>query len=262
MINNLSVRLGMRTVVDDVRIDVPDGALLAVIGPNGSGKTTLLRAIYGAVRPVAGSISIGGQDLASVPARRAARLRAVVPQFQHADVGLSAHTVVGTGRHSHVGWWTHEQEADRDAVQTALRQTGAEELAPRAFSTLSGGERQRILLARALAQQAATLLLDEPTNHLDPRAQLDLLALVASLPMTRIAVLHDLDQALAHADLAAVLHQGRLVACGPPAEVLTNDLTTAVFGVRSAVIMHPLTQRPHLVTAPVVRTDMGPPDPT
>jgi iron complex transport system ATP-binding protein len=134
-------------------------------------------------------------------------------------------------------------------ITRALRQTGAESLARRMFSTLSGGERQRVLLARALAQEASVLLLDEPTNHLDPRAQLDLLDLLGTLELTRIAVLHDLDHALAYADTAAVLHSGRLVASGPPREIFTDELTTAVFGVRSQLMEHPLTGRPHLLTA-------------
>ena len=91
--------------------------------------------------------------------------------------------------------------------------------------SLAGGERQRVLLARALVQDAAALLLDEPTNHLDARAQLELMELLADLPRTRVAVLHDLDHALAYADQVAVMDGGRLVATGPPGEVLTDQLT-------------------------------------
>ncbi|WP_033293236.1 ABC transporter ATP-binding protein [Amycolatopsis jejuensis] len=251
---SVTIRLGGTPIVQDIDLSVPEGAFLAIVGPNGSGKTTLLRAIYQAVRPVGGAVLIGRRDVRAVPPREAARLRAVVPQFQDAGTGLTASEVVGTGRHAHVRWWSAERPADRDLVTEALRRTGAGPLAQRVFSTLSGGERQRVLLARALAQEASVLILDEPTNHLDPRAQLDLLDLLGSLPLTRIAVFHDLDHALAYADLVAVLHSGRLVASGPPAEVLTDDLTTTVFGVRSQLMQHPLTGRPHLLTAPLPGT--------
>jgi iron complex transport system ATP-binding protein len=248
-LDSVTVRLGAAAIVHDVGLTVPDGAFLAIVGPNGSGKTTLLRAIYQAVRPAGGTVLIGGRDVTAVPPREAARLRAVVPQFQDAGIGLTAEEVVSTGRHAHRPWWATERTTDRDVVTRALRQTGADVLARRVFSTLSGGERQRVLLARALAQEASTLLLDEPTNHLDPRAQLDLLELLGSLELTRVAVLHDLDHALAYADRVAVLHAGRLVAAGPPQEILTDELTTTVFGVRSQLMQHPLTGRPHLLTA-------------
>ncbi|WP_206792050.1 ABC transporter ATP-binding protein [Amycolatopsis sp. MtRt-6] len=250
-LESVTVKLGGDPIVRDVDLVIPDGAFLAIVGPNGSGKTTLLRAIYQAVRPTGGTVLIGGRDVRAVPPREAARLRAVVPQFQDAGTGLTAEEVVGTGRHAHLPWWAAERAADRQATTEVLQRTGAAQFAHRAFSTLSGGERQRVLLARALAQEASTLLLDEPTNHLDPRAQLDFLELLATLDLTRVAVLHDLDHALAYADTAAVLHAGRLVASGPPRDILTDDLTTEVFGVRSQLMRHPLTGRPHLLTAPL-----------
>ena len=248
----VSIRLGSDPIVHEVDLSVPDGAFLAIVGPNGSGKTTLLRAIYQAVRPCGGAVLIGGREVRAVPPREAARLRAVVPQFQDTGIGLTAEEVVSTGRHSHLRWWATERTTDRDVITQALHRTGADLFAGRMFSTLSGGERQRVLLARALAQEASTLLLDEPTNHLDPRAQLDLLDLLGTLDLTRIAVLHDLDHALAYADVVAVLHAGRLVASGPPSEVLTDELTTTVFGVQSQLMQHPLTGRPHLLTAPLI----------
>ncbi|MEU5846207.1 ABC transporter ATP-binding protein [Saccharopolyspora shandongensis] len=249
-LESVTIRLGGDPIVQEVDLSVPDGAFLAIVGPNGSGKTTLLRAIYQAVRPTGGAIMIGGRDVRAVSPREAARFRAVVPQFQDTGIGFTAEEVVSTGRPAHVPWWATERATDRDVITRALRQTGADTLARRMFSTLSGGERQRVLLARALAQEASTLLLDEPTNHLDPRAQLDFLELLGTLDMTRVAVLHDLDHALAYADAVAVLHSGRLVASGPPQEILTDELTTTVFGVRSQLMQHPLTGRPHLLTAP------------
>jgi iron complex transport system ATP-binding protein len=107
-----------------------------------------------------------------------------------------------------------------------------------------------VLVARALAQQTPVLLLDEPTNHLDIGAQHDLLELVRSLGLTTVAALHDLDHATAYCDQLVLLHDGRVVTSGEPADVLTVDRVAEVFGVRSTIVVHPITGRPHFVTAP------------
>jgi iron complex transport system ATP-binding protein len=101
-LESVTIRLGGDPVVHEFDLSVPDGAFLAIVGPNGSGKTTLLRAIYQAVRPTGGAIMIGGRDVRAVAPREAARLRAVVPQFQDAGIGLTADEVVSTGRHAHL----------------------------------------------------------------------------------------------------------------------------------------------------------------
>lgn len=121
--------------------------------------------------------------------------------------------------------------------------------AGRVFATLSGGERQRVLVARALTQQALVLLPDEPTNHLDIGAQLELLDLVRDLRLTTAAALHDLDHATMYCDRLVLVHDGRVVVSGSPAEVLVPQRVAGVFGVESAVVPHPLTGRPHFVTA-------------
>lgn len=248
-LQDVTIRIGNTSIVRSVDLTVPSGAFLAIVGPNGSGKTTLLRGIYRAVPLTTGRICINGHDVSKMSFRQAAHLRAVVPQFQNADVALTVLEIVSTGRHAYSPWWDVRSTDDARIALDALRQAGAEDLAHRKFGSLSGGERQRVLLARALTQQAATLLLDEPTNHLDVRAQLELLDLLAQMSTTRVAVLHDLDHALGYADLLAVLHEGRIVAVGPPAEVLTDELTWEVFGVHSQIMPHSLTGRPHLLTA-------------
>jgi iron complex transport system ATP-binding protein len=128
--------------------------------------------------------------------------------------------------------------------------------ANRVFASLSGGERQRVLVARALAQQAPVLL-DEPTNHLDIGSQHDLLELVRDLGLTTIAALHDLDHATAYCDNLVLLDTGTVIAAGDPATVLTEDRVSEVFGVHSAIVSHPLTGRPHFVTAPAADQATG-----
>jgi len=114
-----------------------------------------------------------------------------------------------------------------------------------------------VLVARALVQEGRLLVLDEPTNHLDVHAQLELLALVRELRVSVLTVLHDLNLAAAVCDRLYVLHRGRVVAAGPPENVLAPDLVERVFRVRSVIGPHPLTGRPHLAFAPLTHRPIG-----
>jgi len=252
-LDHVTISLGGRPFIDDLSLEVEQGSFVAIVGPNGSGKSTLLRAMYQALQPDSGSILIGDTDVSTITPRHAAQLRAVVTQHQTTNDSLLVRDVIATGRHAHQRWFAVESAADREIMRLCLEKCGAAHLLDRRYLTLSGGERQRVLLARALVQDAPVLLLDEPTNHLDVRAQHDLLALLEDVDLTRVVVLHDLDHAVAHADHLFLVHEGRIRASGHPVQVLTSGLTEEVFGCRSAIIEHPLTGRPHLVTAPMGR---------
>ncbi|MBD8207916.1 MULTISPECIES: ATP-binding cassette domain-containing protein [unclassified Microbacterium] len=252
-LENLGISLGGHRFIDGMNLEIPEGSFTAIVGPNGSGKSTVLRAMYRALTPDSGQVLMGETDVATIRPRAAARLRAVVTQHQTANESLLVRDIVATGRHAHQKWYMSESAADRDIARRMLSQCGAGHLLDRQYITLSGGERQRVLLARALSQDAAVLLLDEPTNHLDVTAQHELLALLDSVALTRIVVLHDLDHAVAHADHLVVMHKGEIRAAGRPVEVLTTELTEEVFGCRSRVIEHPLTGRSLVVTAPLDR---------
>ncbi|GIJ12839.1 ABC transporter ATP-binding protein [Micromonospora andamanensis] len=141
--------------------------------------------------------------------------------------------------------------ADEQLVTDALERVGAMPLAGRGFRTLSGGEKQRVLLARALAQQPDLLVLDEPTNHLDVRHQLETLDLMRRLGIATLTALHDLNLAAAYCDRLYVLAAGRVVASGPPDEVLSPDLVGSVFGVGAVPSVHPVTGRTHLAFYPL-----------
>lgn len=250
-LEKLSVSLGGRQFIEHMNLEIAEGSFTAIVGPNGSGKSTVLRAMYRALKPDSGRVLMGDTDVARIRPREAARLRAVVTQHQTANDALLVRDIVATGRHAHQNWFAPESSADREITRLSLGQCGAEHLVDRQYITLSGGERQRVLLARALSQDAAVLLLDEPTNHLDVTAQQDLLALLDSVTLTRIVVLHDLDHAVAHADHLIVMHEGQIRAEGDPVHILTSELTEEVFGCRSRIIEHPLTGRPLVVTAPL-----------
>lgn len=249
-VQNLSVTIDGNQILRDVSMEAESGSFVGIVGPNGSGKSTLLRTLYRSVRPEAGEVCLGGDDVwTALSARQAAQRRAVVAQDSALDFDFTVGDVVAMGRAPHKTLFERDGAEDLHIVNESLHSVGMVWATKRLVSTLSGGERQRVYLARALAQRAPILVLDEPTNHLDIRAQLDLLELVRSLGLTTIAALHDLDHAVAYCDAVTVLHAGRTVAHGAPVEVLTPTLVHTVFGVRAHIGEHPLTGRPHITVA-------------
>jgi iron complex transport system ATP-binding protein len=248
-VRELTVRVGARSLVDDVAFDAPVGAFTAIVGPNGAGKSTLLRAIAGIEHTASGMVLHGGDDLLALPRRQRARIVALVEQDAATELPLTGRDVVRLGRTPHESLIGGGDADAASVVEGALARAGAAAFAERDVTTLSGGERQRVLLARALAQQPRILLLDEPTNHLDLAAQLDMVALVRQLTaegVTVIAAVHDLSLAAAHADAVVVLAGGRVAAHGATEATLTPALIHEVFGVRAEWTRNPLTGGPLL----------------
>ncbi len=247
-LDGIGVEIAGRRIVDQVSLTAL-GEIVGLVGPNGSGKSTVLRAIYRVLRPADGQVRADGRDVWSMGAREAARMTAAVVQDSPSDLELTVVECVSTGRVPHGNLLGAGTQRDRHAIDQAMDAAGVSALADRDVSTLSGGERQRVQLARALAQEPGILVLDEPTNHLDVRHQLELLALVRDLRVTTLVTLHDLNLAAAYCDHVVVLSNGVVVATGSPAEVFTPDLLFAVFGVRAATLVNPLTGRLQLVYA-------------
>ncbi|MFJ9421719.1 ABC transporter ATP-binding protein [Streptomyces sp. NPDC101249] len=251
--DGVCIDLAATRTVSDVSLSVAPGEMVGLIGPNGSGKSTLLRSAYRVLRPVAGAVLIGGEDVWGLSAREAARRRAIVTQHTVLGAEFTVEEVVAMGRTPHRGTLDRDGAEDRRTVHRALEDVHMAWASGRSFATLSGGEQQRVLLARALAQEAGLLILDEPTNHLDVRAQFDVLDLLRDLGMTTLTALHDLDHAVSYCDRVAVMAEGGLVAVGPPADVLTPELVHRVFGVRAVLDTHPLTGRPRIAVASATR---------
>lgn len=226
---------GERRVLDGLDMAVDRGEMVALLGANGSGKTTLLNVMAGTIRPSAGTIELFGRPLASWSRAEIARSVAVLPQSLELPAGFRVAEVVAMGRTAHGARWFGWTPADLRAVEDALRDADAADLADRPVTELSGGERQRVLVALALAQEPSLLLLDEPTTHLDVAHAAWLLASVARLRQLRgltvVLVLHDLLLASAWSPRIAVLHAGRIVADGPPEEALRADVVRDAYGV-------------------------------
>jgi iron complex transport system ATP-binding protein len=238
-LDGVTVRLGGRPVVRDVTARVERGEWVALIGPNGAGKTTLLRAIAGLVRHE-GDVSLLARPTAALERRERARLLAVVPQEPETPPWLTVAEYALMGRTPHLGPLAREGAADREAAARALDRLGLEPFAERALGTLSGGERQRVVVARALAQEAPIVLLDEPTAALDIGHQQQALELLDALRsadgLTLVAAMHDLTLAAQYADRVLLLAEGRIVADGTPADVLTESALAEHYGASVRVL--------------------------
>lgn len=226
---------GGAMIVDGISIEVAPGRTLGLLGPNGSGKSSLLRLICRLRNVKSGVVSLGNTDIAAMSRLDIARRVAFVEQQATTDAEVSVLDVVRLGRTPHRGPLSSWSAADDAAVHAALCHVGMPGRATQLWHTLSGGERQRVHIARALAQTPSELLLDEPTNHLDIQHQLEILKLVARLPVTSIIALHDLNLAAMFCDSLAVLHRGKVVAAGAPEDILTERLIAEVFGVRAHI---------------------------
>ncbi len=238
-LEQVTVELGGRAVVDGVSLAVEPGEWVTLIGPNGAGKTTLLRAVAGLVGH-GGRITLDGQGLSQLGRREVARRVAVVPQVPLMPTGMTVHEYVLLGRTPYVSYLGRESRRDVTAAGQALARLDLGDLAGRQLGTLSGGERQRAVLARALAQEASLLLLDEPTSALDAGRQQEALELIDALRLdaglTVLAAMHDLTLAGQYASRLLLLSNARIVAQGAPAEVLTEPLIAEHYGARVRVL--------------------------
>lgn len=250
VIDGVTLTAGAHRLVEDVSLTARPGEVIGLVGPNGSGKSSLLRAVYRILRPTTGQVSVDGTDAWSLPVRQLARTVAAVVQESGAEFELTVREVVAMGRTPHKRLLDGDTAEDAGLIRSALTAVDATDLAHRPFDQLSGGERQRVLIARALAQQPSLLVLDEPTNHLDIRHQLDVLGALRRLPATVLVALHDLNLAAYYCDRLYVLCDGKVTAAGPPADILTSQLLSEVYGVTSEVTIHPRTGAPQVTFLP------------
>ncbi|MEQ6471270.1 ABC transporter ATP-binding protein [Comamonas sp. wu1-DMT] len=236
----LSVQLGEREVLRQISLRIPRGRWTAIVGPNGAGKSTLLRAMAGmraANQRQSGAVLLQGRELGDWNGRERAKALAWLGQNQPVAADMAVYDVVMLGRLPYQGWLAPASNADRQAVEQALRQTHAWDWRQRSIGQLSGGERQRVLLARALAVQARTLLMDEPLANLDPPHQTDWMLTARSLVQqgaTLVSVLHELSFALL-ADEMVVMQAGRITHQGACSDPATHAALESVFDRRIQV---------------------------
>ncbi len=242
---------GREPILVGLDVAVPPGTFTVIVGGNGCGKSTLLRVLARVLRPEAGRVTLGGGDVARLGAKQFARAVALLAQGAIAPDGITVGDLVARGRYPHQGLLRQWSPADAEAVAGAMERTETAELADRLVADLSGGQRQRVWIALALAQETGLLLLDEPTTYLDLAHQLSVLDLCRDLVdrhgKTVVAVLHDLNHACRYADRIVAMADGRIVASGPPAEVVTAEVVDEVFGVACRIIDDPVSGTPLVV---------------
>lgn len=216
-----------------ISLSIPAGRLTALVGPNGCGKSTLVKTAAGIIKPVCGTISIGGRDISVLSPKALAKTIAYMPQSRPAPE-MTVRQLTAHGRYPHLKWGRSLSEEDRAIIRDAMIRTDTLSLSEKRVDQLSGGERQRTYLAMMLAQQSPIMLLDEPTTYLDLRAQFDMLALLKELVSdgrTVLIVLHDLALALEYCDNVVLMDSGRIITSGNPESVFASGFLESIFSV-------------------------------
>lgn len=230
-VNDLTVAYRDKPVLWDIDVNVPAGALMAIVGPNGAGKSTLIKSILGLVRPSAGSVKIYGR-----PFNEQRRITAYVPQRGSVDWDFPTNVldVVMMGRYGALGWFRRPGRREREMAMQALAQVGMDAFSDRQISQLSGGQQQRVFLARALVQDARVYLMDEPLQGVDAKTEEAVVGLWRQLReagRTVVVVHHDLETVAHYFDQVLLLNVRR-IASGTVKDVFTGENLQTTYGGR------------------------------
>lgn len=228
-LNGVSARYGRHSILEGITTPCfQGGQVVALLGPNAAGKSTLFRRVLGLLKGD-GEVTIGGTN--------AERPVGYMPQDTGAKAVLTVYESVLLARMQ--GRGLKVQPEDLAQVDRALEELAISTLGERDIGDLSGGQRQLVSAAQALVQEPEILMLDEPTSALDLNRQISLLTVLRRLADERqmliLVALHDLGHALRFADAAMMLENGRLIACGPTAEVITPALLRQVYRVSARI---------------------------
>jgi iron complex transport system ATP-binding protein len=253
--HDLTFRVGGRALVDNVSGTFEPGLLHLIIGPNGAGKSTLVRLLARVLRPTSGGVVYGDAGTDVWSERQLARRRALLSQAIEVAFPVPVRELVMMGRYPHFG--VRPGTRDEQICDEVMRYFEVAGFAGRSYSTLSGGERQRVNFARVLAQvwepepgSARYLFLDEPLTFLDIRHQIDFMGKVKKFAsghdVVVVGVVHDLNLAARFADRLMLLHDGRVLADGDKADVLTEQYLRIAFDISPVVITNPASGHTYL----------------
>lgn len=234
----LNIGYDHRTVLSDVNIEMLRGQFVGILGPNGCGKSTLLRTIARALSPLKGAVYVQGERLDLFRQSDLARQMAVVLTERMSPGLLTVFDIVAMGRYPYTGFMGKLEDHDKRLVWDALLMVDAGDLADRRFIELSDGESQKVLIARALAQEPDLIVLDEPISHLDVRHGIEVMRILRSLVVekrvTVLTSLHDVGLIMKVCDLAILVKDGRMIAYGPPEEILVGDVISDLYDISKA----------------------------
>lgn len=230
---NLTVRYGEKTVLNDLFLQVCEGEWWTIVGPNGAGKSTLAGAL-GKTVSYEGTITLEGKDIRQIPQQEYARKVGVLSQNHSAVYGFTVEEVVSLGRYArHTGFLRKGDPDGTEKIGEALKLTGLSDMRKRNMLTLSGGESQRVFLAQVLCQDPEILILDEPANHLDLPFQQELFSMIGEWLKAPgravITVMHDLSLARKYGSHALLLNKGQCAGQGKASEVLTPEALKSVY---------------------------------
>ena len=233
-----------------VSFEAQQRELVAILGPNASGKSTLMKLLAGMLKPLSGRVEIDGMEVSELEPRARAQQVALVAQESELLFPLRVWEYVLQGRYPYGKRLRFESDEDCLMAGNALAQVGADGLRDRWMDQLSGGEKQRVILARALAQRPELLLLDEPTQHLDIGGKVELLRRLRRLAdancYTVVVVTHELNLAAEFSDRVALMHKGKCLRIGSPAEVYQREVLEEVFEAPLEVEIRP-SGRPRVI---------------
>ena len=233
-IKHLSFSFGGRQILRDITVNYGAARIHGLVGPNGSGKTTLLKNICRIYRPQEGEVKLLGRDCKTMARRGLSSLVSLVPQNPKVNFPISVYDLVLMGRYPHLKRFQALNNHDLEVVERALQETNTSHLRERSVTELSGGEVQLVLIARALATEAALILLDEPTASLDIGNSLAIMELLLELKKqgkTILTSVHDLNQARRFCDTITILEDGAIYYYGPSEKAFTDVALEKVFRV-------------------------------
>jgi len=250
-IKNLTCGYGLKSVLDNINLNINDRELIGIIGPNGSGKTTFLRAVTRVLKPKEGEIHLEERNIRQMGFRELAKKIAVVPQgFGGGTMSVEEFVLLGRIPYFR-GLQFLETEKDFEIAKKCMVLTDTFRLKNRLMDEISGGERQLALIARALTQEPKLLLLDEPTAHLDITHQVQILDLISKLNrefgLTVIMVLHDLNLASEYCSRLVLINEGRVYGTGLPEEILNYQIIEEVYKTIVVVEKNPVSSKPYVL---------------
>ena len=227
--------------IGPVNLEIPTGGITALVGPNGAGKSTLLTMIGRLLAVDSGTVSIGGTDVTQAKNKDLAKVISILRQENHFVTRLTVRQLVGFGRFPYSGGRLTAE--DEEIISKYIDFLGLNALEGRFLDQLSGGQRQRAYVAMVLCQETEHVLLDEPLNNLDIAHSVEMMQHLRSaateLGRTIVIVLHDINFAARYADYICAAKDGAIAAFGTPAEIMRDDLLTAIFNTPVQVIDGP-----------------------